>query len=98
MFAQDGRDLPVLGVRPTLSFDTLSLGWIPLLMSYRDQRQRPQDDPLLQPGSRALAEYVLLFFAALGLILILASLLVSMLNGIYNDIGLGNQVLETPLP
>lgn len=67
-------------------------------MTYRDQRQRPQDDPLLHPGSRALAEYVLLFFAALGLILILASLLASMLNGIYNDIGLGNQVLETPLP
>lgn len=50
---------------------------------------RPQDDPTIQPGSRALAEYVILFFVALALILVLASLLVHMLEGIYAEV-LGN--------
>ena len=58
-------------------------------MSRYDERKRPQDDPSLQPGSRALAEYVILLFGALALILVLAMLVVHMLQGLYDQV-LGN--------
>ena len=64
-------------------------------MSPRSNLPRPQDDPGVQPGSRALAEYVILFFAALGLVLVLASLVVHLLGDFYNEL-LGAPT-ETPV-